>query len=196
MKITRVRTFYQADPVGTVPGGIDTFFRGLVKYAPDDLSFSLVGMTTEPERRPVGRWTRCSVGRREFAFFPAFAERNAGGRSRIPLTLRLSWHAWRARAQTLAGFDVVELHRVEPLLLFLNYFLVAPRHTFTIAEPDSAVTIVVLLLVAVAVAAVVDGSIKRAREASQAAREAELLALFAGSVLRGADLETLLERVR
>ena len=80
--------------------------------------------------------------------------------------------------------------------LLLNYFLVAPRHTFTIAEPDSAVTIVVLLLVAVAVAAVVDGSIKRAREASQAAREAELLALFAGSVLRGADLETLLERVR
>src|SRR5262249_34896359 len=29
-----------------------------------------------------------------------------------------------------------------------------------------------------------------------ASREAELLALFAGSVLRGADLETLLERVR
>ena len=30
--------------------------------------------------------------------------------------------------------------------LLLNYFLVEPRHTFTIAEPDSAVTIVVLLL--------------------------------------------------
>jgi len=80
--------------------------------------------------------------------------------------------------------------------LLLNYFLVEPRHTFTIAEPDSAVTIVVLLLVAVAVAALVDGTAKRAREATQASREAELLALFAGSVLRGADLSTLLERVR
>jgi two-component system, OmpR family, sensor histidine kinase KdpD len=80
--------------------------------------------------------------------------------------------------------------------LLLNYFLVAPRYTFTIAEPDSAVTIVVLLLVAVAVAALVDGAVNRAREARQASREAELLALFAGSVLRGADLETLLERVR
>jgi two-component system sensor histidine kinase KdpD len=80
--------------------------------------------------------------------------------------------------------------------LLLNYFLVEPRYTFTIAEPDSAVTIVVLLLVAVAVAALVDGAVNRAREARQAAREAELLALFAGSVLRGADLETLLERVR
>ena len=80
--------------------------------------------------------------------------------------------------------------------LLLNYFLVEPRHTFTIAEPDSAITIVVLLAVAVAVAALVDGAAKRAREARRASQEAELLALFAGSVLRGADLDTLLERVR
>lgn len=80
--------------------------------------------------------------------------------------------------------------------LLLNYFLVEPRYTFTIAQPDSAVTIVVLLAVAVAVAALVDGTANRAREARRASQEAELLALFAGSVLRGADLTTLLERVR
>jgi two-component system sensor histidine kinase KdpD len=80
--------------------------------------------------------------------------------------------------------------------LLLNYFLVVPRYSFTIAEPDSAVTVVVLLAVAVAVAALVDGAAKRAREARRASQEAELLALFAGSVLRGADLTTLLERVR
>ena len=80
--------------------------------------------------------------------------------------------------------------------LLLNYFLVDPRHTFTIAEPDSAVTVVVLLVVAVAVAALVDGAASRAREAKRASQEAELLALFAGSVLRGADVDTLLERVR
>ena len=54
----------------------------------------------------------------------------------------------------------------------------------------------VLLVVAVAVAALVDGAAKRAREARRASEEAELLTLFAGSVLRGADLSTLLERVR
>lgn len=80
--------------------------------------------------------------------------------------------------------------------LLLNYFLVEPRYTFTISEPDSAVTIVVLLAVAVAVAALVDGAANRAREARNASQEAELLTLFAGSVLRGADLTTLLERVR
>ncbi|WP_083741116.1 sensor histidine kinase [Mycobacterium sp. MS1601] len=78
----------------------------------------------------------------------------------------------------------------------LNYFLVEPRYTLTIAAPDSAVTVVVLLAVAVAVAVLVDGAANRAREARQASREAELLALFAGSVLRGADLTALLERVR
>ncbi|MGX9670718.1 DUF4118 domain-containing protein [Mycobacterium sp. HM-7] len=80
--------------------------------------------------------------------------------------------------------------------LLLNYFFVAPRYSFTIADPDSALTIVVLLAVAVAVAALVDGAAKRSREARHASQEAELLALFAGSVLRGADLTTLLERVR
>jgi two-component system, OmpR family, sensor histidine kinase KdpD len=80
--------------------------------------------------------------------------------------------------------------------LLLNYFLTEPRYTFTIAEPDAAVTELVLLLLAVAVAVLVDGAAKRAREAKHAAQEAELLTLFSGSVLRGADLETLLERVR
>ena len=80
--------------------------------------------------------------------------------------------------------------------LLLNYFLTEPRHTLTIAEPDAAVTIVVLLMMAVAVAALVDNAAKRTREARRASQEAELLALFAGSVLRGADLDTLLERVR
>lgn len=80
--------------------------------------------------------------------------------------------------------------------LLLNYFLITPRHTFTISEPDSALTIVVLLAVAVAVAALVDGAASLAREARRASQEAELLTLFAGSVLRGADLNTLLERLR
>lgn len=120
MKKTTIRTFYQADPLGVVPGGIDTFLRGLFKWAPDDLEFSLVGMTTEPGKRPVGRWTRCSLGRREFDFFPAFAELNPGGRSKVPLTLRLTYGAARYRAEVMQGHDVFEVHRIEPLLLFRN----------------------------------------------------------------------------
>lgn len=71
----------------------------------------------------------------------------------------------------------------------LNFFFTAPRYSLTIAEPENFVVTVVLLVVAVAVAALVD-------KASRRAQEAELLALFAGTVLRGADLESLLGRVR
>ncbi len=80
--------------------------------------------------------------------------------------------------------------------LLLNYYLIPPRHSFTIAEPNSAITELVLLLIAVAVAVLVNDAAKRTREARRASQEAELLTLFAGSVLRGADIETLLERVR
>ncbi|OMC42657.1 histidine kinase [Mycobacterium sp. IS-2888] len=80
--------------------------------------------------------------------------------------------------------------------LLLNYYLIAPRHSFTIAEPNNAITELVLLLIAVAVAVLVNFAANRAREARRASQEAELLTLFAGSVLRGADLESLLERVR
>lgn len=80
--------------------------------------------------------------------------------------------------------------------LLLNYFLTEPRYTFTIAEPDAAVTEIVLLVLAIAVAVLVDSAAKRQREARQASREAELLTLFSASVLRGADLAALLERVR
>jgi len=80
--------------------------------------------------------------------------------------------------------------------LLLNYFFTPPLRSFTIAEPDNFITTVVLLVIAVAVAVLVDAAAKRAREARRASKEAELLALFAGSVLRGADLPALLEKVR
>ncbi|MDJ0393673.1 sensor histidine kinase KdpD [Rhodococcus sp. G-MC3] len=78
----------------------------------------------------------------------------------------------------------------------LNYFFTAPRYSLTVAEPENFVVTVVLLIVAVAVAALVDTAARRAREARRASQEAELLTLFAGTVLRGGDLDTLLARVR
>ena len=78
----------------------------------------------------------------------------------------------------------------------LDYFFTEPRYSFTLNNPSNTITIVVLLGVAMAIAVLVDAAASRAREARRATQEAELLTLFAGSVLRGADLNTLLERVR
>lgn len=116
----RIRTFYPADPAGVVPGGVDTFIRGIVKWAPDDLEFSLVGMTTDPAARPLRRWTRCSLGRREFDFFPVVQVANAGSRTRVPLSLRYTAGLMRSGKEVRTGFDVFEYHRVEPALLHLS----------------------------------------------------------------------------
>lgn len=118
MTRTHVRIFYPADPVGVVPGGIDTFLRGLIKYAPPDLEFSLVGMTTDVIARPLSRWTRCRVGEREFDFFPVVAVDDAGTRQRVPLSVRFVFGTWRHRAMLSRGFDVFDFHRIEPALLF------------------------------------------------------------------------------
>lgn len=80
--------------------------------------------------------------------------------------------------------------------MLLNWFFVDPRYSLTIAEPDSFVTVVVLLIVAVAVAALVDVAAKQTRQARRASQQAELLTMFAGAVLHGADLPNLLEQVR
>jgi two-component system, OmpR family, sensor histidine kinase KdpD len=80
--------------------------------------------------------------------------------------------------------------------LLINFFLVHPVQSLTIYDPDSVTTITVLLLVAIAVAALVDRTARRGVEARRSAQEAELLSLFADSALRGADLDALLERVR
>ncbi|SDU80923.1 sensor histidine kinase [Gordonia westfalica] len=80
--------------------------------------------------------------------------------------------------------------------LLLNYFFTDPRFTFTIDQPDNLITILVMLLIATAVAALVDSATVRRAQAQDATREAELLAMFSSVVLGGADVPGLLERLR
>ncbi|WP_280399615.1 sensor histidine kinase [Nocardia carnea] len=79
--------------------------------------------------------------------------------------------------------------------LLLNILFTDPRYSITIQEPNNFLPAVLLLVVAVAVAVLVDTAARRAEQAGQASREAELLTLFAGSVLRGADPTALLDRL-
>lgn len=118
MTPAQIRIFYPADPVGVVPGGIDTFIRGLIKWAPEDLEFSLVGMSTDPLQRPVGQWSTQVLGSRSFQCFPAVGVADAGQRTRLPLSLRFTAAVWRQRAKLVRGFDVFDFHRPEPSLLF------------------------------------------------------------------------------
>jgi hypothetical protein len=81
--------------------------------------------------------------------------------------------------------------------LLLNYYFVSPIHTFTIAERNNALALLVFLTVAAMVSAVVDLAARRTSEAARASAEAETLSTLAGDVLRGdAALPALLDRIR
>lgn len=81
--------------------------------------------------------------------------------------------------------------------LIVNYFFTPPLYTFTIAEPANAFSVVVFVLVAVAVALVVDRASRRAARAARARREADTLFLLSGAVLRGEDtVDAMLLRLR
>ncbi|HZN72267.1 MAG TPA: DUF4118 domain-containing protein, partial [Micromonosporaceae bacterium] len=81
--------------------------------------------------------------------------------------------------------------------VLINYYFTPPVHTFTIAERENVLALIVFVVIAVAVSAVVDLAARRTREAARASADAQTLATVAGGVLRGArPLAALLERLR
>lgn len=133
MKKYNVGIIYPADPVGTIPGGIDTFIRGILKWAPDDFEMHLVGVTTDADQRPVGKWTQCDLGRRSFLFFPVAALDAPGKRTRIPLSLRFTAALLHRRGGR--PFDVLEFHRIEPSLVY--WFDKTPKSTIVHTNMDA-----------------------------------------------------------
>ncbi len=81
--------------------------------------------------------------------------------------------------------------------LLANYFFTPPVLTFTVAEPQNALALAVLLGVAIAVSMIVDLAAQRQSDAARARAEADTLSTLAGAVLQGADaVPALLARLR
>ncbi len=92
---------------------------------------------------------------------------------------------WPAVAMAVIGF------------LALNWFFTEPVRRFTIAQPENAFALAVFVLVAVAVASVVDLAARRSAEAFRSRAEASALASVSRSVLSGENTaEAVVERVR
>jgi two-component system sensor histidine kinase KdpD len=92
---------------------------------------------------------------------------------------------WPALVAAVGGF------------MLLNFFFTPPVHTWTIAERENVLALVVFVVIAGAVSAVVDLAARRTRQAARASADASTLATVAGSVLRGArPVTALLERLR
>lgn len=118
---TRVAILYPIDPAGHAPGGIASFIRGMLKWAPPDIAYTLIGATNDPKARPLGSEVTVRLGCREITCVPIVTIDPTGSRKRLPLTLRYIWALSNyARARRLRDFDVLDFHRVEPVSLFVH----------------------------------------------------------------------------
>ncbi len=81
--------------------------------------------------------------------------------------------------------------------LLLNFFFTSPTGTLTIAEAENALGLLVFVVVASAVAVVVDGSARRATAATRAQAEAQVLSTLTGDIVRSdTGISALLDRLR
>ncbi|HWW22050.1 MAG TPA: glycosyltransferase family 4 protein [Steroidobacteraceae bacterium] len=116
---TRIAIFHPADPAGHVPGGIDTIIRGMLKWAPSDLDYTIFGATSDESSRPVGREARLEFGGPNVHFVPLTRIDPSSRRAAIPVTLR---YMLAVRTQMKRGlfdsFDALDFHRIETLWLF------------------------------------------------------------------------------
>lgn len=113
-KRIRVCIAHPADPCGSIPGGIDTFIRGEIDNAPDDIEYSVIGITTDNVTRPVGEWTRCELNANSFQFYPVNEHKVSAKRSFVPVIVQYLSKLGPMLKEV--GADVLEIHRIETLL--------------------------------------------------------------------------------
>jgi glycosyltransferase involved in cell wall biosynthesis len=80
------------DPAAPTLGGIQTFLRDFIKYAPADFAISFIGTTRDVVARPVGDWQTLDLHGRQIRFL---AVGSSDGLSRSP-------RAWIRSAKGLA----------------------------------------------------------------------------------------------
>jgi glycosyltransferase involved in cell wall biosynthesis len=135
-KATRVGIFYPSDPAGNVPSGIDSFIKGVLKFAPQDLDYLLVGATCDVAQRPPGSEQRLQGQHRAATFLPLVDMDADGSRRRIPLTVRYVGALRSAlRRGMFRDLRILDFHRIEPLSLFMR----DPRTTNVMLHQDMSV---------------------------------------------------------
>jgi glycosyltransferase involved in cell wall biosynthesis len=114
-----VAILHPIDPAGHVPSGIDAFIRGVLKFAPPDIRYTLFGATSDPMARPPGKLAKVVLGGRTIEYWPLVTMDAKAERGLIPLTIRYMHALLRARRQgLLAACNILDFHRIEPSFLF------------------------------------------------------------------------------
>jgi len=117
--VLNVAIIHPIDPAGHVPSGIDAFIRGILKFAPPDIHYTLFGATSDPVARPPGKLAKVVLGEREIEYWPLLTMDARAQRGFLPLTIRYLYALRRARKLgLLAPCSILDFHRIEPSFLF------------------------------------------------------------------------------
>jgi glycosyltransferase involved in cell wall biosynthesis len=115
----RVAVLHPTDLNGHAASGIDSFVRGIVNHAPDDLSITLFGAADISFGRAVNQEMAASVRTNMPRWMPLVQFDSGDSRKTVPLTARYALGLLRAITRgKLREFDVLDFHRMEPALLF------------------------------------------------------------------------------
>jgi glycosyltransferase involved in cell wall biosynthesis len=103
----RIMFVMPTDPERMRIGGINSFLRGFVKFAPDDFELALVGISDD---RPLWQWASIEFEGRALRFLPVVRWR-VGVRGRIPIALRFVWALFRHRRRLKTHEWILSFHR-------------------------------------------------------------------------------------
>ncbi|HEY7464328.1 MAG TPA: glycosyltransferase [Candidatus Limnocylindria bacterium] len=116
----RVTIVLPSDLASSKIGGIQTFARGFVKYAPEDFVLEHIGITTDAVGAPVGQWTDAQLGERRLRLLPLVAAQAGQRRSRVPVALAFTRELARRRRSLSRTPRVLQFHRPGTTLPFLG----------------------------------------------------------------------------
>jgi glycosyltransferase involved in cell wall biosynthesis len=96
-----------ADPERLEIGGIASFVRGFVKFAPDDFDIGFLGVTPT---RPLWRWGSVQLEGRAVGFMPV-VRRASAARGRMPISLQFTASVLAGRGRLATAGWVLSFHR-------------------------------------------------------------------------------------
>lgn len=106
------------NPLSKKSGGVETFIKGIIKYAPSSITLSIVGLIGKNDPYPLHQWSTIEIDGKEIEFYPVMIEENEDIRQRIPLSFRFTWNLFKSKLD-VSKFSLF-FHRFEPAILYRN----------------------------------------------------------------------------
>lgn len=113
MSKTKILTIYPTD-LETKIGGIESFIKASVEYAPSDFEIEIVGISLKNRELKIGKWHDLIFDRKKIKFFPVLKVKDSNIRPLIPLTLQFALALFRWRHKIEFRNRLLIFHRIEP----------------------------------------------------------------------------------